>query len=262
MLLVSFLEVGASCLVALNDFDAESNSVMNVILAVVLLCLYLGGIPYLYRLIEKKRKKGRQTGMDLGTKYASALMGFKPDYVKSRNKNLGFVGAFLMSRLFFLMIVFLIPSGWVQVIYTIFLFQAYIMFITNSMPMHGKWNNRLFTFNLCCIMGCLYHMMCFTDFVEPVGEYEMGFSFLFLILVFICVNMLFALLDFIYILLMLGENNCGLLRKILRPLFRCIQYNWERFKDWVYYYLNKYFNCKEHWLRYIEYVRSLRYAER
>lgn len=83
--------------------------------------------------------------------------------------------------------------------------------------MHGFWNNFLMIFNLISVMFCLYHMICFSDFASPEGEYYMGFSFLITIAVFIAVNMLFVLYDLIHIILLLCEMKFGAIKRFLRP---------------------------------------------
>lgn len=89
--------------------------------------------------------------------------------------------------------------------------------MTEEQPMHGFWNNFLMIFNLVSVMFCLYHMICFSDFVNPEGEYYMGFSFLITISVFLAVNIIFVLFDLMNILLLYGELYFGAVRRFVRP---------------------------------------------
>jgi hypothetical protein len=120
------------------------------------------------------------------------FLGFKLNFDKSMSFKLKFVTAFIFTRAAYLLIVFFIPWGWAQLIVTILLVESVIMYMAYHMPMHGRSNNRLLIFNLCSLMVCLYHMICFTDYVDNVNEYEAGFSFLLTIFVFICFNLFYA----------------------------------------------------------------------
>lgn len=185
-------------------------------------------------------------------------MGFKPSYTDRSNSNLRFVYVFMLTRVVYLLIVFFIPSSWVQLCLTIFLFEGVIMYMAWHMPMHGKWNNYLMIFNLCSVMFCLYHMICFSDFVEKVGEYEMGFSFLLTIFTFVCVNMLFAAMGFVRVIMLLGENRCGFLRLYLHPCQKYFSMKWGLFMNCVEMQLNKWgikLNCISHFKKYIDYLQ-------
>jgi hypothetical protein len=126
------------------------------------------------------------------------------------------VAAFILTRAAYLLIVFFIPWGWAQLLMTIFLVESVTMYMAYHMPMYGKWSNRIMLFNLCSLMGCLYHMICFTDFVDKENEYRAGFSFLLTILVFICVNLLFASWELIGTLIHMAERQCGCIRSLSR----------------------------------------------
>jgi hypothetical protein len=111
--------------------------------------------------------------------------------------------------------------------------QGMTMYMTQHRPMHGKWNNYLMIFNLCSVMFCLYHMICFTDFTSNEGAYEMGFSFLITIFTFVCVNMLVAIWELIRVLMLLGESWCGFMVKFLYPCLNYLLKKWYRFLNWL-----------------------------
>lgn len=175
------------------------------------------------------------------------------------------MGSYLLLRVFFLLIVFIIASGWVQIVYLVFMFQAFTAFIVHSRPMHGWWNNTLQIFNLCSVMVCLYHMICFTDFANLPGEYEMGFSLILWIYIYILINMLFAWLEFIktiYLMIKLWIGHiiayyCNLLYvNYIKPLLDWMSKWWNRFMAWLRALCHK-LNIWLYILEFIEFLKTL-----
>jgi hypothetical protein len=66
LLLCCFFEFGAASLVAINNYDSETNSIWNLVISVSLLVAITFGIPFIFKLNNQSRKVGRQTGKDLG----------------------------------------------------------------------------------------------------------------------------------------------------------------------------------------------------
>lgn len=86
---------------------------MNIIFSLVILVGLIVSIPGMFMKIDTKKKKGKFYELDLGARYGMSLLGFKPSYILRANQNLKYLASYLMLRVFFLMIVFLISSGWV-----------------------------------------------------------------------------------------------------------------------------------------------------
>lgn len=66
------------------------------------------------------------------------------------------------------------------------------------------------------MLVCSYHLLVFTDFVSFDGQYSMGFSFLYTVLIFILVNMIFIAGDILKIIkfIILSFFGPGPLEKI------------------------------------------------
>lgn len=248
-----FFEFCAASLIAVESYDSETSSIANLIATICLLGFFFVSIPCLFKGMNSKRKVGKQTGKDLGANYGSSLLGFKPSYSKKRNSNLKFVGAFLAVRAAYLVIVFYIPLGWVQLCLTIFLVQWATSYMGYHLPMHGKFNNILMLFNMVAMMFCLYHMMTFSDWLEPEEQYMMGWSFLYTILIFITVNMLTAFLEFIRMMVFLAEDHFGFINQYVRPFLRWVEKKISQFLDWL-----QIFNCALQFRLYMAYLAKNR----
>lgn len=62
-------------------------------------------------------------------------------------------------------------------------------------PMYGRWNNFLAIFNQLSLLVCVYHLICFSDWLHRDIEYICGFSFLYWVAFFIIVNLLYIACD-------------------------------------------------------------------
>lgn len=97
-------------------------------------------------------------------------------------------------------------------------------------------------------MICLYHMICFTDFANLPGEYEMGFSMIQWIYIYILINMLFVWLEFIKALYLMIKLWWG----------HIIEHYWRRFVDWVSTIWKRFIDwLSKKWERFLAWLRAL-----
>lgn len=209
LFLRAFLEFGIATFIVFQapSWNADV-TLANILLTILVVsCMFLG-LPYIYYLIYMETMISNMKVMTFKEKFGMNLLGAKID-LRNRDKRKYFfwhVFSFVAVRLVFLIIAFTLTIGWVQIILLLYLFLYNTCRVGYMLPMHGKWNNFLAVFNQFSHLICVYHLMCFTDWLDREEQYLCGFSFLYYVGFFIIVNLLYILLDLIlyikYMLLM------------------------------------------------------------
>lgn len=127
-------------------------------------------------------------------------------------------------------------------------------------PMYGRWNNFLAVFNQLSLLVCVYHLICFSDWLDREIEYICGFSFLYWVAIFIIVNQLYILFDllrYLYYLFQYFFPNCYMYLRMLCQLcknwFKKIWYFFLGYMKWIWativYYLTYYFSWFMNWIK-------------
>lgn len=190
------------------------------------------GVPFVYYFIYQETMIQNLTAKNFKTRFGYSLLGARID-LNSRSRRKYFfyhVLCFILLRLAFVIIAFMTTYGWVQIGLLLLMFFANTCRVTYMRPMFGRWNNFLAIFNQMALTMCVYHLICFTDWLERDDQYLCGFSFLVTVGVFIIVNLLYILMDLTlyvkYILLCYWPNAfvyCNMLMDLSLGFLRAIK---------------------------------------
>jgi hypothetical protein len=197
-----FLEFGIATFIV---FQAPVSSIdlsfINIFMTIMVVSAIFIGVPLVYWLIYKETMINNLRYLTFKEKFGHSLLGAKIHLghgMGVREKRSYFfmhIVSFIAVRLGFLIIAFMTSVQWVHIFLLLTLFMINTCRVAITRPMFGKWNNFLAIFNQFSLVVCVYHLFCFTDWLEPDEQYLCGFSFLITVAIFIIVNLLYIVID-------------------------------------------------------------------
>lgn len=118
--------------------------------------------------------------------------------------------------------------------------------------MHGRWNNFLATFNQLALLVCVYHLVCFTDWLDREEQYLCGFSLLYWVAFFILVNLLYIVGDLMRLIGFVIVYYAEFILMV-KNWFKKIWYYLLAYIKWIgeyiLYYLKFLYNSLRHWFK-------------
>jgi hypothetical protein len=104
---------------------------------------------------------------------------------------------FLLKRYALLMIAFFVEDTCVQIMLLLAVFMYSSAEFVKTMPVYGWWQRAIGAFNSLSLTLVYVHLIAFTDFVDDESSYAYGFSLIAVVQVFIFVNFIYMIFEFI-----------------------------------------------------------------
>jgi len=184
----SYLEVAVSVFLNFRMISEGSpgeifSSVINVCLAIALVCVPLLHFGFMYRNIEHLEHKDFKA--EYGTIYEDL------DLKLDQKSALAYTAVYMFRRLMMTVIAICVPQPAIQLILFAYLQTAVVVYIGNENPLRTIQLNRHEKVNEGVISFLLLHMFCLTNFVtEADTRFTVGYSFCFTFLFYLAANLI------------------------------------------------------------------------